>query len=360
MKCKQCIILLCYLFVAIGLSGCPAQNGNDPENTPTPLVKTYPNWQQVNSTQHPNPRVQYGLAYDSHRHVIVMYGGRGWIGSGQSKAFNVFDDTWEYSRETGWIKIETVHNPSKVDYVAMVYDQQRRKVIMFGGIRYQQDNIECDISDETWEYDGTDWTKREFTIKPPERAAHCMVYDSSSHVVYIFSGLYMNNNGGCEYRDDTWYYNGDHWTEVNTEHKPSRRNRAQMVYDSRRDVTVLYGGDRVGGWAPDDVCWEFDGEDWTQIETEHKPGRRTRFGFAFHEGIGRAVFFGGDVHMASMRNDTWEYDGHDWIQIPTETKPGRRTTVMIYNSDQQECFLFSGWDDNLNGYNDQWIYKYFE
>ncbi|MBN2384661.1 hypothetical protein JXQ70_17440 [bacterium] len=355
MNSKNYVLLLCLILFFVSVTGCSTINGNGPDNTPTPLVKTYPNWQQVSSDIQPNSRHQYGLAYDCHRNVIVMYGGRGWI----SGSLEIYNDTWEYSQEEGWTKIETMHNPLNRDAPAMIYDQMRKKIVMFGGSVLNQGEDSFYDSDETWEYNGIDWMKIETSQKPPKRSYHCMAYNSTTHQTIIFSGISSDGQGGGDLLNDTWIYDGKNWSEIFTKSKPSFRFRAEMAYDSKRNVVVLYGGDWGGGSTPDDICWEFDGEDWIQIETEHKPGPRSRFGFAFHEGIGRAVFFGGD-ERGGRRQDTWEYDGRDWTRIPTEIKPGRRTTVMVYNSAQQECFLFSGWDDNLNGYNDQWIYKYFE
>ncbi|HEB53564.1 MAG TPA: hypothetical protein ENI87_09965, partial [bacterium] len=45
---------------------------------------------------------------------------------------------------------------------------------------------------ETWEWDGTDWTLRTGIGSPGARSHHAMVYDSVRQVVVLFGGL----NGG--------------------------------------------------------------------------------------------------------------------------------------------------------------------
>ena len=67
--------------------------------------------------------------------------------------------------------------------------------------------------------------------------------------------------------DDTWTYDGSDWTQVTTAHAPSPRAGCAMAYDSNRNVTVLFGGILDTNWPPDlyDDTWEFDGTDWTEI-----------------------------------------------------------------------------------------------
>jgi hypothetical protein len=61
--------------------------------------------------------------------------------------------------------------------------------------------------------------------------------------------------------DDTWVWNGTDWTMQNPADRPSARERSGMAYDPVSRVLVLFGGDGVGGNLGD--TWTWDGANWT-------------------------------------------------------------------------------------------------
>src|SRR2546430_7908879 len=52
------------------------------------------------------------------------------------------------------------------------------------------------------------------------------------------------------------------WTQSFTTSAPSARFAHNMVYDSARGVTVLFGGANPSGYLND--TWEWNGQSWTQ------------------------------------------------------------------------------------------------
>jgi len=77
----------------------------------------------------------------------------------------------------------------------MAYDSARGVTVLFGGDdEYRQD--------DTWEWDGTDWTVRATTNKPAIRYLHAMAYDSSRGVTVLFGG----NGNFNVLLNDTWEY----------------------------------------------------------------------------------------------------------------------------------------------------------
>ena len=68
-----------------------------------------------------------------------------------------------------------------------------------------------------------------------------MAYDSVSHVTVLFGG---NANSG-KLLNDTWEWDGSNWTQLHPATSPSPRALFAMSYDSGRAVTVLFNG--VGG-----------------------------------------------------------------------------------------------------------------
>ena len=64
-----------------------------------------------------------GVAYDTRRDVLVLYGG--------SSKDECYDDTWEWDGE-GWDQKQVI-GPGVCDHFAMTYDASRGKVVLFGG-----------------------------------------------------------------------------------------------------------------------------------------------------------------------------------------------------------------------------------
>ena len=185
---------------------------------------------------YPTPRNAHAMAYDSARGVVVLYGG--WDGTR-------YADTWEWNG-SHWADVspggtEGVDYPSAGSWPKMAYNSKRGVVTLFGGYSggYQ---------DETWEWDGANWTQMFPASKPPARSQHAMAYDSKRQAVLLFGG----NRGS--YCDDGWEWNGCNWAESYPANKPSARCAHAMVYDSKRGVIVLFGG--FDGSSFDDT-WEY-------------------------------------------------------------------------------------------------------
>jgi hypothetical protein len=125
-----------------------------------------------------------------------------------------------------------------------------------------------------------------------------MVYDSVRGKVVMFGGL------GSGYLNDTWEYDGVNWTLVTTASSPSARRTHAMAYDSVWGKVVMFGGS--GGSNVNDT-WEYDGVNWTQVTTASSPSARRTHAMAYDSVWGKVVMFGGSG--GSNVNDTWEYDG---------------------------------------------------
>jgi hypothetical protein len=78
-----------------------------------------------------------------------------------------------------------------------------------------------------------------------------------------------------------------------------------MVYDSRRQRIILFGGCSNAAISGD--VWEWDGTDWTKIGLPG-PTARMFHGMAFDSNRGVAVLFGGTNGAVDLQ-ETWEYRG---------------------------------------------------
>jgi N-acetylneuraminic acid mutarotase len=94
----------------------------------------------------PTPRLSPGVAYDSKRGLVLVFGG--------ANHERVLNDFWAWDGNT-WKKLaEGGPEPRVMGYLA--YDKKRDRVVLFGGRRGVPDNT--DLGD-TWEWDGSTWRR---------------------------------------------------------------------------------------------------------------------------------------------------------------------------------------------------------
>jgi hypothetical protein len=185
-----------------------------------------------------------GLVYDSQRDRLITFGGS----SGPGK---INSDTWEWDGKE-WKKFEG-KSPDGRQSFAMVYDESRKKTILYGGVGATRETM----YDETWEYDGKSWQKIPVT-GPGPRVSSGYAYDSDKKILILFGG--MTKNG---FVNDTWSYNGKEWKKLSSE-GPRSRAMGYMAYDKERKKVVMFGG-RLG-WPNDaNDTWEWDGSQWKEI-----------------------------------------------------------------------------------------------
>jgi hypothetical protein len=190
-------------------------------------------WLQLHPAASPSARASAGVAYDSARDRVVLFGGV----SGTTS----LGDTWEWDG-ANWIQRFPVTSPPARASHSLAYDSVRGHVVLFGGAGngvYFAD---------TWEWDGTTWQQQFPLHSPLARTAFAMAYDEARGRVVLFGGYALS--------DETWEWDGTDWTLLAPAISPPARQRLAMAYDGRRGVIVLYGG--VGSVYYGDT-WEWDG-----------------------------------------------------------------------------------------------------
>jgi hypothetical protein len=95
----------------------------------------------------PPPRFSPGIAYDSKRGLVIIFGGLG------EKGF--LGDTWGWDGSSWKQLASNGPEPRAMGYLA--YDKRRDRVVMFGGRKGWPNG---DLGD-TWEWDGTSWRQRQ-------------------------------------------------------------------------------------------------------------------------------------------------------------------------------------------------------
>jgi N-acetylneuraminic acid mutarotase len=209
----------------------------------------------------------------------------------------------------------------------MVYDVQSERIIMFGGRNYT-----FDFFHDVWTYDyaTNTWTNVTPSVHPQARVFFNLVYDSKADRVILFGGY----NSSDTLKADTWEFDLESkaWTELTPAISPHPRAYSAMAYDIHADRTILYGGSYgTGGGGNDDILqndtWAYDyrTNTWIDLNPLNSPGMRMRHTMVYAAESRQMVKFGGQLHTESnvYNSETWIYPA----SITTTTTTPKRTVT---------------------------------
>lgn len=218
------------------------------------------------STNGPPSRMRAGMAYDSRRGRTVLFGGNFPV-EGIEASY-----TWEWDGFNWTVVADPFHSPERRRGCAMAYDAERQVVVMFGGSAGTTQG--SPTFRETWTWNGTTWALVS-TGGPSGREAHQMVYDNARKKVLLFGGTDGTETGGNLGLNDLWEWDGSQWTQLSPPSSPPPRYDPGFAYDSSRRQAVLFGGlRRVAGNLIDlNDTWVLDPQsvwvDFAYVGTEN-------------------------------------------------------------------------------------------
>jgi len=169
--------------------------------------------------------------------------------------------------------------------------------------------------------------------------------------VVLFGGFGVDG----EVLNDTWVFDGAHWSRVVAPNPPSPRFQASMAGLSvgGRDEVVLFGGQAGNGGPVVDETWVFDGTTWSPVTTAASPPARMNASIATL--AGRVVLFGGtSAGAANVLGDTWTFDGTSWSAV-TGMGPSPRADASM-GTLGNEVVLFGGADATGAALGDTWTF----
>ncbi len=248
-------------------------------------------WTHMAPESPPSPRYSCGFAYDSESDRIILFGG--------AMSVAHFDDTWAYDfNANSWTKMNPEVSPSPRHVYSMVYDSESDRVILFGG--------DHPFLSDTWAYDynANTWVEMERLVSPGGRIFSAMAYDSESDRIILFGGLTADSTGNNE----TWAYDYDSntWAEMTPIGSPPPRSGSFMVYDSRSDRIIMFGGYLEGGpRASDTWAYDYNSNTWGEIVAVYHPPARNHHQMAYSETADLVILFGGYSGIAL--GDTWTF-----------------------------------------------------
>lgn len=169
------------------------------------------NW--THETPGATPRAREAAAGAAVGGALVIFGG-------EDDDFEPLGDTWSFDGSS-WTQLSPAHSPSpRRGAVAAAYDG---KMVLFGGDVISPSTQDWLSVDETWVWDGTDWTQMTPSQAPPARSFAAMA--TAGEQVVLFGG----GSFGGDFQDPagTWVWDGSNWTEQ-TGPGPSPRNEPAM------------------------------------------------------------------------------------------------------------------------------------
>jgi hypothetical protein len=309
-------------------------------------------WTRVGASTSPtpNPRYLQAAAFDESRNVLLMFGG--W--SGATSDYNngaALQDLWEWDPATGlWTNRTPAssNKPSGRAGASMVYDATRKNFVIFGG----RSTTGFDYED-TWEWDPVKgaFTDRS-TSGPSARSQHSMVFEKSTGKVLLFGGGFADAGSSLwpedsSYTDptgrpgpgrsvdgtgislavaDTWEWDPIQgtWTQVTITNGPSARYDSAMIWDSQRNLAVLFGGmkkDQANAdGVPQQDIWEWNPATpgWAlRSTTGTRPSARWGHAMAYDSSRGMVVLAGGkDFQTYLGLADLWDWNSTSgaWAQ----------------------------------------------
>jgi len=312
----------------------------------------------------PSPRAELPLAYDSKTNQVLMFGG---VFGDMNQKLRFNNQTWIYDvAENTWTQVKPLVSPGPRDNVMLAYDSTSDVFVLFGGT--SGNTPETFGLQDTWIFDmkTLTWTQKE--NGPPNHGGGSMVYDSKADRMLLFGGFDYEKN---EATNDLWSYdyNTDTWTELTPAISPVGRNYPSMAYDSKADKVILYGG--WGTVEPTKDLWVYDynTNTWTQRELTGGPSSWVFQNISYDSISDRILLYGGYSgappapfwDYSAISSETWAYDvsSNSWTQLTPAGNPGPIMNAgQVYLPSIDRLFLFGGRRANGNCTNKSWLYDY--
>lgn len=193
-------------------------------------------WTQRVLPVQPPARGYFGMAYDSWRGQVLVFGG-------VDAANQHLDDTWAFDG-VAWTQVATATRPSARRGVAMAFDDTRGQTVLFGGGDGAQ------VFGDTWVFDGANWVAQPGAGGPSARQEARLAHDGRCGKAVLHGGAdnsYSTNYG------DSWAWDGSTWVAV-AGASPTGRHGAGLAFDARRGQMLLWGGRHAGGFFAD--AWQ--------------------------------------------------------------------------------------------------------
>jgi len=187
-------------------------------------------WEKLLPIDAPSPRCMAAGVFNSKTRSVYLFGG--------SMGTRYSDEMWAWDGEN-WAQISDLIPQGRAQH-AMAYDEDRDKIVLYGGLGRDPGSRKIELFTDTWEFDGKTWDLKKTKKSPPAVFAHSMVYHRDAGLIIQFSGF----NEKSEAQNSTWGWDGKQWKEIPFKENdlPAPRVYPAVAYDKVRERTVVFGG----------------------------------------------------------------------------------------------------------------------
>ncbi|MFO0679755.1 MAG: kelch repeat-containing protein [Polyangiaceae bacterium] len=321
---------------------------------PTPLGDTWvlrgDAWEPRTPAHSPSPRWCASAAFDPRSGgTVVLFGGQVVSGSGASKNT---DETWTWDG-TDWTLVPMAGNvpvPAPRSVAAMTTGRFGGPVL-FGGVG----DASSPLTD-TWVWSGTRWTNADPPVVPAFQYAQTMAHhpdvDPATDRTYLFG------------HGDTFAWTGATWANLGADQSPLPRTGARMIFDPAGKESHLFGGAPFGSGNMFPDHWRWTGTSWGRVRPPNSPPARRDHAMAFDSTRKRIVMFGGRVTSGSpavvtLTDDTWIYDltMGTWAEVHPAVSPSpRHLHAMAYDPTHDQVVLVGGVRADSVEFAETWIF----
>jgi hypothetical protein len=181
-------------------------------------------------------------AYDAATgEVVLLVAGGGFLAGNGSPP--PAPQTWLWNG-SAWRHAHPAHSPPLSPAEPMAYDPVSRRVILQGTDGVGANGF-SPLHDETWAYDGSDWSALQVAHPPPDTPGAVMALDESSNQLWLLDAqgyLDAQCGTGVGTVSDIYAWNGSDWSSEIPSEKLVARQYAAMASDGATGQLLLFGG----------------------------------------------------------------------------------------------------------------------
>ncbi|QEE16744.1 kelch repeat-containing protein [Promethearchaeum syntrophicum] len=227
----------------------------------------------------------------------------------------------------------------------MVYLPEDESIFLFGGEFEYENNLNLN---NTWKYDyvSNSWRIISTTSSPISRFNHGMVYDSKNQQIILFGGADIQNYNRL---GDTWIFdlNENQWSQLNIPNSPPIRSDMSYYYDEVLEALIIFGGYSQYDTRLDDTwCFYTRNNTWVEINSTNFPAARYGHQMIYDPVNNVGLMYGGNDFV--KYDDTWQFNSSnfEWTELhPSNIPMARYWHNMVYNENIEQVIIFGGRND---------------
>lgn len=279
----------------------------------------------------------FGMAYDTIRDRIVIWGGTDTSGNQTNKMYE-FD-----GKNSRWTDLTTripVQNSWTTE--RMIFNANRGRYLLY--------MANTGSSDAVWEFDPNErrWTQLAVSSGPTNK------YLSGYGMVHEPSGSYRTMVWGGSAAKKMYYWTpgaGDTgtWTDVaQVGTLPTAYYEMAMAYDPSRNWIVLFGGQVGGTYYNGTFVYRVSDARWFDMTASDAtpPTARIAAAMVYDPDNDRMLMFGGRASGGSALNEMWQYKPgtYQWttVTVNGSLPPARYNHSMVYDASRKKIILYGG------------------